>query len=183
MFKSKKIAMAKFNDSGSPDKLNRIVEGTTIEGTIVSTSNIRIDGAVKGAVSTEGRLVIGAEGYVEGEIVCQNADIEGKFNGTIRVAEVLTLRSAAKLNADIFSGKLAIEPGAEFSGTCKMGKDVDTNATLSSPSTFKGIDSTFGKEKDNDALANMIDEVSGGTLTGVPSPDPKLKNRKERATA
>ena len=87
MFKSDKSNLS-FNvktNMNSPELLNRIVEGTSIEGQINSKSNIRVDGFLKGTIITEGRLVLGPEGKVEGEIQCGNADIEGTMNGTIQV--------------------------------------------------------------------------------------------------
>ena len=128
MFKSEKInSNIVKNNINSPELLNRIVEGTSIEGQINSKSNIRIDGFLKGTVITQGRLVLGPEGKIEGEIQCNNADIEGTLNGTINVKELLTLKNSAKLQGDITTNKLAIEPGAVFSGTCSMGgilKDI-----------------------------------------------------------
>jgi len=120
MFKGNKETMAVGNVN-SPDKLNRIVEGTSIEGEIISEGNIRIDGKVKGTVSTKGRLVIGSEGNIEGNVICCNADVEGALVGTIKVSELLTLKSTAKLQGDIVTSKLSIEPGAVFGGTCSMG--------------------------------------------------------------
>lgn len=111
-------------ETGSPDKLNRIVEGTTISGDIVSEGSVRIDGKLKGTIATKGKLVIGPKGTVEGEIVCNDADIEGKLIGTIKVNSLLSLKSTSKLEGDIFTGKLAIEPGASFSGSCSMGAVV-----------------------------------------------------------
>jgi cytoskeletal protein CcmA (bactofilin family) len=108
----------------SAEKLNRIVAGTEIEGVIVSDSNIRIDGTVKGTVTAKGRLVVGASGRVDGEIVCENADIEGAINGTISINGLLSLKSTARLECDIATKKLAIEPGASFSGKCSMGGGV-----------------------------------------------------------
>lgn len=110
----------KTTDLNSPDRLNRIVEGTTIHGEINSESNIRIDGFVKGTVSTHGRLVIGPTGIIEGEVFCQNADVEGLITGSLKVNDLLTLKSTAKINGDINTSKLAIEPGAEFTGACNM---------------------------------------------------------------
>lgn len=104
-----------------PEKLNRIVEGTVIEGEIRSESSIRIDGKVLGATSTKGKLVVGANGVIDGEVVCQNADIEGLVNGKITCTELLTLKSTAKVNGDIATQKLAVEPGATFNGQCNMG--------------------------------------------------------------
>jgi len=120
MFKGNKETMAAGNVN-SPDKLNRIVAGTSIEGEIISEGNIRIDGKVKGTVSTKGRLVIGPEGNIKGNITCSNADVEGVLEGTIKVSELLTLKSTAKLQGDIVTSKLSIEPGAVFGGTCNMG--------------------------------------------------------------
>lgn len=105
----------------APDRLNRIVEGTNITGDIVSESNIRIDGFVRGTISTNGRLFIGPKGKIEGEIVCSNADIEGSITGTIQVKELLSLKSTAVIKGDIITNKLSIEPGATFTGTCEMG--------------------------------------------------------------
>ena len=122
MFKSNKenLKILKTNIN-SPDRLNRIVEGTIIEGQINSESNIRIDGFLKGTVNTKGRLVLGPDGKIEGDISCNNADVEGTLTGTINVKELLTLKTTAKLQGDISTNKLSIEPGAVFSGTCSMG--------------------------------------------------------------
>lgn len=117
----------KMSEVNSPDKLNRIVEGTTIEGEIKSKSNIRIDGVLKGSILTKGRLVVGASGIIEGEVACQNSDIEGVLLGKITVNELLSLKATAKITGDIITNKLAIEPGANFSGTVSMGaviKDI-----------------------------------------------------------
>lgn len=121
--KKKENTMAR-NESSTPEKLNRIVEGTVIDGEIKSESNIRIDGHVKGYTTTKGRLVVGPNGVIEGEVICANADIEGQVNGKITVTELLSLKASAHLNGDILTKKLAIEPGAIFTGNCSMGAKV-----------------------------------------------------------
>lgn len=113
--------MARTPEPNSPDRLNRIVEGTVIEGEIKSDSNIRIDGVVKGTITTKGRLVVGPTGNIEGEVICSNADVEGVINGKITVNDLLSLKATARLTGDIITKKLAIEPGATFSGSCNMG--------------------------------------------------------------
>ena len=60
-------------------------------------------------------------------MICENADVFGTIKGQINVSELLSLKSTAKLTGDIISNKLAIEPGAQFSGSCSMGaviKDI-----------------------------------------------------------
>jgi len=105
-------------------KINSIMEGTSIEGEIKSDSNIRIDGRVKGTINVRGRLIVGASGVVEGDVTCQSSDIEGTVNGKITCADLLSLKATAKLTGDINTKKLAIEPGAIFTGNCSMGGGV-----------------------------------------------------------
>ncbi len=114
------------SDNNSPDRLNRIVEGTEVRGNIKTESNIRIDGVLYGNLETRGRLVIGPAGLIKGEIVCMDADVEGSIEGNIRIANLLALRSTAKIQGNIQTGKIVVENGAEFDGNCKMsnGKDV-----------------------------------------------------------
>jgi cytoskeletal protein CcmA (bactofilin family) len=100
---------------------NQIMAGTTINGDVVCDGNIRIDGILKGNLQAKGKVVIGQSGVVDGELNCQNADISGTVKAKVTVAELLTLKATAKLSGDISTSKLAIEPGANFSGACSMG--------------------------------------------------------------
>lgn len=101
-------------------KTNRIVEGTIIKGDIISKADFRLDGELIGNFQSMGKLVIGPTGSVTGDISCKNADIEGKFNGTIAVAELLNIKSKASIHGEATVGKLAVEPGADFSASCTM---------------------------------------------------------------
>ncbi len=104
--------------------VNQIKSGTFIEGIVKASDNIRIDGTLKGSLHTEGKLVIGMTGQIDGEITCQSAEIHGTLNGKITVNELLSLKASSKLLGDIVTGRLAIEPGAQFSGSCVMGNAV-----------------------------------------------------------
>lgn len=111
--------MAKSNEMENPS-INLIGAGTVIKGDIKSNGDIRIDGTLLGSLQSKGKVVVGTSGNIEGEIICQNADISGTIKAHITVAELLTLKATAKLVGDIITNKLAIEPGANFSGTCSM---------------------------------------------------------------
>ncbi len=105
-------------------KTNRIVEGTTIKGDIVSHADFRLDGNLIGNFQSGGKIVIGPAGSVTGDIVCKNADIEGKFDGKIQVTEVLNVKSKASIHGEVTTGKLSVEPGADFSASCTMKTNV-----------------------------------------------------------
>ncbi len=112
--------MAKSVETLTPSR-NILGCGTKLKGDIESNGDFRIDGTLTGTIKTKGKVVIGSTGVVEGEIICQNADIEGSVKAKLEVSELLTLKAESKLDGDVTTGKLAIEPGAIFSGTCKMG--------------------------------------------------------------
>lgn len=105
-------------------KTNRIVEGTVIKGDIISKADFRLDGELIGNFQSTGKLVIGPTGIVTGDISCNNADIEGKFTGTIQVNELLNIKSKASIQGEATVGKLAVEPGADFSASCSMKENV-----------------------------------------------------------
>lgn len=107
--------------------INMIGAGTVITGDIQSKGDIRVDGTLKGSVNTSGKVVLGKDGVIEGDVVCTDADVSGKIKAKISVAQLLSLKSTAKLNGDIITNKLSIEPGASFTGSCNMGaviKDI-----------------------------------------------------------
>lgn len=112
--------MTKNNASESIPSINFLSSGTIMKGDIKSNGDFRIDGILYGSINSKGKVVVGASGKVEGEIICQNSDISGEINANIIVHELLSLKGSARLTGDIFATKLAIEPGAIFTGLCSM---------------------------------------------------------------
>lgn len=112
--------MAKIYEQEGVTDVNIIASGTTLTGDIISTGDCRIDGTVKGNIKSKSKVIIGHSGSVEGDIVCQSIDIEGNVKANINVGELLTLKTTAILVGNIMVGKVAIEPGANFAGNCKM---------------------------------------------------------------
>jgi cytoskeletal protein CcmA (bactofilin family) len=118
--------MSKILSTETPS-VNIIGNGTDIKGNIKSNGDLRIDGFIKGTIQATGKVVVGSTGRVEGEINCQNADISGDVKAHINVTELLSLKANAVVSGDILTNKLAIEPGAVFTGACKMGNNGSFN--------------------------------------------------------
>ena len=114
----------------SPDRVNRLVEGTKINGDIVAESNIRIDGIVDGNVSSSAKIVIGEKGTVTGNIICTDADLEGTLYGDANINGVLILREKATIHGDINTVRIHIEEGATFNGACRMTRQASTENNL-----------------------------------------------------
>ena len=124
MFESKKNKSytTKTKSGETPqNSVNIIGAGTQIEGEVTSTGDIRIDGKIKGSVISKAKVVLGVTGVIDGDVKCQNADISGTIKGSTQVTEMLFLKSSARINGDINTGKLVVEVGASFTGNCNMG--------------------------------------------------------------
>ena len=111
--------MAKNFEMENP-AINLIANGTTIEGNITSNGDIRVDGSLKGTMTIKGKVIVGSSGKIKGEVHCKNFEVEGSIDGKVFVEELLSLRSRSKLTGEITTNKLAIEPGAHFTGKCDM---------------------------------------------------------------
>jgi len=101
---------------------NALTAGSKIIGTVVADSDIRIDGTLEGDLQCTGKVVIGEKGLLKGTVACQNAEILGRVEGKIEVAQTLALRATAKLEGELKTQTLIVEPNAVFNGTCQMGK-------------------------------------------------------------
>ena len=104
--------------------INIITDGTRIKGDIIASGDFRLDGILEGNIQLNGKLVIGDSGVVNGNVLCQNANIIGTVNGNLSVKELLSLHTSARVRGDILINKLSIEPGAVFSGKCRMIDEV-----------------------------------------------------------
>ena len=107
----------------SSNSLNSLVQGTFIEGKIKATNDIRIDGTIKGELFCDAKVIIGSSGVVEGTIKCQNAVIEGRFDGTLLVKDLLNIRETAKVTGDVKYGNLVVQSGAIISGSYEVSGD------------------------------------------------------------
>ncbi|KKK49337.1 hypothetical protein LCGC14_3136070 [marine sediment metagenome] len=104
---------------------NRISHGTKIVGDITSTGSFRIDGDFEGTIQSSGKVVIGESGVVKGTLTSAEVEIEGKIKGKLVVSELLSLRATARVDGEVSTSKLAVEPGATFNATCDMNSNAN----------------------------------------------------------
>lgn len=141
MFSNKKVDESK-NASNRPSSgslgLNSLVQGTSLEGTIEANTDIRVDGTISGKLFCQAKVIIGPSGVVKGEITCENAVIEGRFEGTMVVKDLLNVRENAVVEGEITTGKLMVQAGALFNVSCVMS---------TGDATPKGAHSASGQAK------------------------------------
>lgn len=103
---------------------NIVIQSTLIEGKVISEGDFRIDGTFKGTLHCKAKVIIGSNGVFEGDIYCENAVIEGSFEGDLKVNEVLYVRETANIKGDVVTGKLVVQSGSIFEVNCKMTDNI-----------------------------------------------------------
>ncbi|MGM9774676.1 MAG: polymer-forming cytoskeletal protein [Candidatus Egerieousia sp.] len=112
--------------------ISRLAANTKVTGDITCVSDIRIDGILIGNISTKGKLVLGEEGLVEGNITCREADIYGKCTGDITGVEQVLFKSKAVYKGILKTAHVGIEMGASFSGSCSIISDEEARRIIDS---------------------------------------------------
>ena len=112
--------MAKMEPTVNVNSISRISAGTVIKGEIQSPYDIRIDGTFEGKVQTKGRVVVGENASVKGDVICENIDLWGKMEGNVFVKNTLALKEGCVVDGSLNVRKLSVELGSSFNGTCRM---------------------------------------------------------------
>jgi cytoskeletal protein CcmA (bactofilin family) len=120
MFSNKEKKQEKKQDKKRVMEINVVAKNTSIVGDIKSEGDFRVDGTLEGTLKTLGRVIIGVDGLIKGNIEATNADIQGKFSGQLLVSKTLTVKATATISGEVSIGKLSVEPGATFNATCTM---------------------------------------------------------------
>lgn len=116
MFNSK----ARTRNTVFPGQTSIIGSEMEIHGELTVNADIRIDGKLIGNITSSARVVLGAGGVIEGNLIAHRADINGRVNGNIIVKDLLNLKSEAEVRGDITAGKLTMEQTVQFNGNCKI---------------------------------------------------------------
>lgn len=95
-------------------------QGTRLEGRLDSPGTLRIDSQVKGTITSEGTIILGASARADGELAGNIVIIEGRVDGVIRARQKVELYAKAIVTGEIETPDLMIQPGASFDGRCHI---------------------------------------------------------------
>lgn len=96
-----------------------ISEGCVVEGNMQAPAFARIDGRVTGDVNVDEGLILGEKGTIEGKVITKEMVVYGTINGNISVHS-LEIKNTGKINGDIKTSTLTVEPGAIYNGALAM---------------------------------------------------------------
>lgn len=136
--------------------LTKINQDTSMEGEIVSKSDIRLDGNLTGKMITRKKIIIGKKGFFSGKIKCETLIVQGIVKGEATVTKSTALHDTSTFNGILSTQKFNVEEGAIFDGNCiTLGESKSTDLKKlaeikeeiqSSKSTTKPLDSIKSKE-------------------------------------
>ena len=95
--------MAKERASGAPPEsvISIIGPGMHVVGDCSTDGTLRIEGSVKGSVRAGKAVVVGKEGFVEGEVFTQDAVISGRISGTLVAESRLELQATCRIDGEV----------------------------------------------------------------------------------
>lgn len=106
---------------GKSDIIGTILgQETLFEGLLTTDETVRIDGLLKGEIRSEGSVIIGETGRVDGNIHAQDILVAGFVDGNIICDERMEVTSTGMVVGDIVTKVLVIEEGGSFKGNCAM---------------------------------------------------------------
>jgi cytoskeletal protein CcmA (bactofilin family) len=97
-----------------------IGSGALFEGTLRLKGDFCIESEFRGALTTDGSVVVGPAGSVQGDIHAREVLVQGAVVGNITARRQLVLRASARVHGDVETACLEIERHAFFQGRAKM---------------------------------------------------------------
>ncbi|MCI0569540.1 MAG: polymer-forming cytoskeletal protein [Myxococcaceae bacterium] len=104
-----------------PGELSSLLgKGSEFEGKLAFEGQVRIDGKFNGHIATKDTLVIAEGARVNAEVQAGTVIIHGVFEGNIKAAQLVEMKTPAKVKGTVESPAIAIDRGVVFEGSCKM---------------------------------------------------------------
>jgi cytoskeletal protein CcmA (bactofilin family) len=94
--------------------------GAQLEGTLVSTESIRIDGNARGTIAARGDVILSRDSHVEADIQAQNVVTGGTLKGSITARTMTEVTDGGRVEGTIRSKALVVREGALFSGQASI---------------------------------------------------------------
>jgi cytoskeletal protein CcmA (bactofilin family) len=108
---------------------NVLASDVEIKGNLKFSGELTLEGKLEGEIQSDGTLLLGESGVVNGNVNVNAVVIRGKINGNVTAKDKIELKSKAELFGDLRSSKLAIEEGVTFVGKT----EVNPNKVSPSP--------------------------------------------------
>lgn len=130
-----------FKSDGKQSDLNGFLDaGSHLQGELRFEASFRIDGRFSGTVVSDGVLIVGEGGEVEGELRVGQVLVSGTVRGNVLAKRRVQIAAGGKVFADLDTTSLVIEDGGILEGRCVMSRDESSAAPVAKlvPQKAKG---------------------------------------------
>ena len=129
--------MSKILKNSSPGDLNGFLDaGCEVQGELRFKNTFRIHGHFNGTVESEGELIVGEGGVLQGVVKVGELSVSGRLEGQVAAKRRIEIGVNGHVEGEISAPALVIASGAFFQGQCKMSPAED--ARTSRPSIVDG---------------------------------------------
>jgi cytoskeletal protein CcmA (bactofilin family) len=94
--------------------------GVSIKGSVSFQKELTLDCEVEGQINSQGRLTVGKQAKIKGDIKTRSVIVDGTVNGNITAGERCELRAGCTVNGDIEAPRLVVDEAASFIGSAKI---------------------------------------------------------------
>ena len=111
-----------FNKASKPqNRIDSLIGATTrIEGNVIFSGGLRVDGMVRGNVAAlpdqPGTLMVSADARIDGEVQAAHIVVSGSINGPVHATETLELQAGSKVKGDVYYKTIEMHQGAIVEG-------------------------------------------------------------------
>ena len=138
--------MGKKADEYIASRVNSVIgKGTEFEGTIRTKETIRIEGFVKGNIISDGTVIIGNGGNVDGKIEAVNILVGGEAHGELYASEKIEANSSGRIFGNLHTKGLIVDEKALFQGTCEMTGREEPKAQKETEAAPSNAEETAGE--------------------------------------
>lgn len=140
------------SSSPAPAANLHVGRGLKLEGKIQSCDSLVIEGDVQATIES-GTLTITETGNVRGDATVEEAEVNGKFDGTLTVKKCLTINSSGRVTGTVRYGELKVEQGGQVSGEIRA---ADAGEAPRLAASSKDEAKTEKKDEASGRAASMI---------------------------
>ena len=92
--------LAKFNKQNHVEAINTIVgEGSVVEGHFEVTDSIRVDGTLRGKITSSGSLIVSTQGEIDADLIqVKDAVVDGCVKGPLDASHSVRLGPSAEVD-------------------------------------------------------------------------------------
>ena len=123
------MAKERQKEGSPPDSVISIIgPGMKVVGDCTTDGTLRVEGSVEGSIRAGKAVVVGRNGFVDGDVVTQDAVVSGRVRGTITAESRLELQSTCQIDGQVVARSLQLEEGGILNGTVQMGEKPRASA-------------------------------------------------------